>query len=159
VQAKVTDEQLKFESEFAITEVDTNGPWKKPGSAFSQVQMMSSSSVLDPSLSDSQSFEVFHDSWAHHSKNTSRGGNISNISRGGNISNISRGGNISRGAMNFSRGGNKGNISHGGNVSHGGNISRGGNVSSNTSGMQSKKNGSLLTLDAATSKPTLGERR
>ena len=145
----MTDEQLKFESEFAITEVDTHGPWKRPGSAFSQVPMTSSSSVLEPSLSDSQSFEVFHDSWAHHSRNTSRGGNVSNISRGGNIS---------RGMMNFSRGDNEGNVSHGGNVSRGGNISRGGNVSSNISGMQNK-NGSLLTTDAATSKPILGERR
>lgn len=141
----MTDEQLKFESEFAITEVDTHGPWKRPGSAFSQVQT-SSSSVLEPSLSDSQSFEVFHDSWAHHSRNTSRGGNVSNISRGGNVS---------RG-MNFSRGGNEGNVSHGGSVSHGGNVSRGG---SNISGAQSKKNGSLLTSGAATSKPILGERR
>ena len=143
----MTDEQLKFESEFAITEVDTHGPWKRPGSAFSQVPITSSSSALEPSLSDSQSFEVFHDSWAHHSRNTSRGGNVSNISRGGNVS---------HGMMNFSRGGNEGNVSHGGNVSRGGNISRGGNVSSNISGVQ---NGSLLTTDAATSKPILGERR
>ena len=137
----MTDEQLKFESEFAITEVDTHGPWKRPGSAFSQVPMTSSSSALEPSLSDSQSFEVFHDSWAHHSRNTSRGGNVS------------------RGMMNFSHGGNEGNVSHGGNVSRGENISRGGNVSSNISGVQNKKNGSLLTTDAATSKPILGERR
>ena len=91
----MTDEQLKFESEFANTEVDSHGPWKqRPGSAFSQLQ---TSSVLEPSLSDSQSFEVFHDSWAHHSRNTSRGGNVSNISRGGNVSrgNVSHGGNIS----------------------------------------------------------------
>ena len=148
----MTDEQLKFESEFAITEVDTHGPWKRPGSAFSQVQVMSSSSsVLEPSLSDSQSFEVFHDSWAHHSRNTSRGGNISNISRGGNVS---------RGTMNFSYGGrNEGNVSHGGSVSRGGNISRGGNTSRNVSGIQSKKNGSLVISGAASSKPVLGERR
>ena len=94
----MTDEQLKFENEFANTEVDTHGAWKpKPGSAFSQLQ--TSSSVLEPSMSDSQSFEVFHDSWAHHSRNTSRGGNISNISRGGNVS---RGGNISRGGNSSS---------------------------------------------------------
>ena len=41
---------------------------------------------MEPSLSDSQSFEVFHDSWAHHSRNASRGGN--NASRGGNVSGI-----------------------------------------------------------------------
>lgn len=154
----MTDEQLKFESEFAITEVDSHGPWKKPGSAFSQVQMSaSSSSVLEPSLSESQSFEVFHDSWAHQSRNTSRGGNISNISRGGNVSNVSRGGsNVSRGMMmNFSHGGNEGNVSHvGGIVSH-----RGG-ISGNISGVQNKKNSSLVTSGAApTSKPILSERR
>ena len=127
----MTDEQLKFESEFANTEVDTK-PWKRPGLApptgSTSSQLQTSSSVLEPSLSDSQSFEVFHDSWAHHSRNTSRGGNVSH----------------------------GGNISRGGNVSHRGNISRGGN---NVSGIQSKKNGSFLASGAVISKPILGDRR
>ena len=50
-QAKLTEEQLKFEREFASTEVDVMG---------------------EPSLSNSQSFDVYHDSWMAQSRNTSR---------------------------------------------------------------------------------------
>ena len=138
----MTDEQLKFESEFANTEVDTSGLWRRiaPPTGSTHSQLQTSSSAIEPSLSDSKSFEVFHDSWAHHSRNTSHRGNTS---RGGNVS---RGGNISRG----------GNTSRGGNVSYKGNVSHGG---SNISGIQSKKNGPLLASGAAISKPILGERR
>ena len=132
----MTDEQLKFESEFANTEVDTNRAWKRPGQAPPTSCQLQTSSVMEPSFSDSQSFEVFHDSWAHHSRNTSR----ANTSRG----DISRG-NISRGAIS------RGNISRG-------DISRG-DAGRNISGIQGKKGGSFLGAAPPTSKNVLGERR
>ena len=72
-------------------------PWRKPDKAPPTSYSVDTSSFIDPSLSESQSFEVFSDS-----QNISRG----NVSRG----NISRG-NISQG--NTSRGG----FGHGANVS------------------------------------------
>ena len=96
----MTDEQLKFESEFANTEIDTNRAWRKTDQAPPTSGQLQTSSVMEPSFSDSQSFDVFHDSWAHQSRNTSR----ANTSRG----DISRG-NISRG--NISRGDAGRNIS------------------------------------------------
>ena len=77
--------------------MDTNPSWRRSGQAPPTSCQLQTSSVMEPSFSDSQSFEVFHDSWAHHSRNASRG----DISRGGNVSrgDISRGGNVSRGGI------------------------------------------------------------
>ena len=90
---------------------------------------------MEPSFSDSQSFEVFHDSWAHHSRNMSRG----DISHGGS---------------------SRGDISHRGNVSRGGIVSRCDiNQVGNVSGVQGQKNGSFVGGAPASRKNLLGERR
>lgn len=80
----MTEEQLKFESQFANTEVDTNKSWGRAGQAPPTSSQLQTSSIMEPSFSDSQSFEIFHDSWAHHSRNTSR----ADISRGSNVSGV-----------------------------------------------------------------------